>query len=86
MNITEPMIKEIIERWENEALFSDSKDKSETLRACADLLRMLVEVKPQPCDDPQYSPCPLCNPDGIFKFSPHKDCVCNGVGFMIKLG
>jgi len=86
MQISEAMIKELIGRWENEALFSPDKSVTETLRMCADTLRMLLDVKLQPCDDPQYSPCPLCNSSGIFKYSPHKDCVCNGVGFMIKLG
>lgn len=86
MEISEAMIKELIERWESEALFSSDKSVTETLRACADTLRMLIEVKLQPRDGSTYTPCPVCNKTGVFKYSPAKDCVCQGVGFMIKLG
>ena len=24
------------------------------------------------------TPCPECNPTGVFNYSPHKDCICGG--------
>lgn len=28
------------------------------------------------------TPCPQCNPTGVFKYSPMKDCICGGNAWM----
>jgi hypothetical protein len=32
------------------------------------------------------TPCPVCNANGVFKYSPNKDCICQGRAWMWKLG
>ena len=32
------------------------------------------------------TPCPLCNPNGAFKYGPDTNCICQGRAWMWKLG
>lgn len=39
-------------------------------------------AKHQPPDPIQNTPCPECNPTGVFNYSPHEHCICNGKAWL----
>lgn len=43
-------------------------------------------VRSAKVNEPQGdTPCPMCNPTGVFNYSPQKDCICDGKAWMWKL-
>ncbi len=83
------VIEELAGTWEFQAEHETDKGRREMLRQCADTLRMLIETlgdKPKKEEPKGDTPCPECNANGVFKFSPKKDCICQGRAWLWKLG
>lgn len=71
----------------NQALrFARRVDAEKFAAEDEDAWRIVQHAWDTPEEPKGDTPCPMCNPIGIFRYSPTNKCICQGRGWMWKLG